>query len=71
MTVHTPSTQNLLDLLVCPKCHSKLRAIDAVAGPESATGFACESCRLLYASEDGLPNMLIDQASAWTPPAAG
>ena len=51
--------QSLLDLLACPKCHGKLARIG------SPDGFACERCALFYAVEDGLPNMLIDEAKAW------
>jgi uncharacterized protein YbaR (Trm112 family) len=28
-------------------------------------GFVCEACRLFYAVDDGLPNMLIDDAKPW------
>lgn len=53
--------EELVELIVCPKCHAKLSAVQAGA----ATGLACESCQLLYALEDGLPNMLISEARAW------
>jgi uncharacterized protein len=49
----------LFDLLVCPKCRGRL---SAVKNPE---GFVCESCALFYAVDDGLPNMLIDEAKRW------
>ena len=52
-------TQEFLELLACPKCHSELRVIHQ---PE---GFACEACELLYPLEDGLPNMLISEARPW------
>lgn len=51
----------LIDLLACPKCHGKLAAV------ESPEGLACEACGLLYAVEDGLPNMLVEEARAWPP----
>jgi uncharacterized protein YbaR (Trm112 family) len=51
--------QSLLELLACPKCHGKLARIG------SPDGFACERCALFYAIEDGLPNMLIEEAKAW------
>jgi len=57
-------TQDFLDLLACPKCHSELRVVPQ---PE---GFACEACELLYALEDGLPNMLISEARPWPGSAA-
>lgn len=56
-------TQDFLDLLACPKCHSELQVVPQ---PE---GFVCEACQLLYALEDGLPNMLISEARPW--PAGG
>lgn len=62
MTIHevaVSETDEFLELLACPKCHSELRV---VASPE---GFACEACRLLYPLEDGLPNMLISEARPW------
>ena len=52
-------TEEFLELLACPKCHSELRVVPQ---PE---GFACETCELLYPLEDGLPNMLISEARPW------
>jgi uncharacterized protein len=54
-----PQPPALIDLLACPKCHGKLLRIER---PE---GFACDACKLFYAVEDGLPNMLIDDAKSW------
>ena len=51
--------QEFLELLACPKCHGALRSAPK---PE---GFVCEGCKLFYALDDGLPNMLIDEARAW------
>lgn len=51
--------KELTDLLACPKCHGKLTGLDK---PE---GFACEPCSLFYPIEDGLPNMLVDEARPW------
>lgn len=53
------NAQELLELLACPKCHDKLTAADVPAG------FVCASCKLFYAMEEGLPNMLISEARAW------
>jgi len=53
------SSSELIELLVCPKCHGALKR---VAEPE---GLACEACALFYAFEEGLPNMLIDEAKPW------
>ena len=51
--------QDFLDLLACPKCHGSLRTTQA---PE---GLVCEGCKLFYVVDDGLPNMLIDEARPW------
>jgi uncharacterized protein YbaR (Trm112 family) len=55
--------QELLDLLACPKCHGTLGAHSSESG--ETTGFICAACKLFYASDDGLPNMLIDEARPW------
>ena len=34
---------------------------------QETQGFACERCALFYAVDDGLPNMLIEDASPWPP----
>ena len=49
----------LLDILACPKCKGGLEQVNA---PE---GFGCRACNLLYKTEDGIPNFLIDEAVAW------
>ena len=49
------STQ-LLAILVCPKCKGPL---EHRSGPEA---LACHRCRLIYAVEDDIPIMLIDEA---------
>lgn len=54
-----PLDPKFVELLACPKCHGPLAAIPS---PE---GFACAACALFYAVEDGLPNMLIDEAKRW------
>ena len=54
-----PVDPKLVELLACPKCHG---ALAMVARPE---GFACEACGLFYAVDDGLPNMLVDDAKHW------
>jgi hypothetical protein len=46
----------LLEILVCPKCKGNLEYRTA---PES---LVCHACRLVYAVEDGIPIMLIDEA---------
>ncbi len=48
---------DLLEILVCPKCKGPLEHRTA---PVEA--LACPACRLLYAVEDDIPIMLIDEA---------
>ena len=48
----------LLSILVCPKCKGALEYREA----ESA--LICHACRLRYAIRDGIPIMLIDEATA-------
>lgn len=47
----------LLEILVCPKCKGDL---EYRAVPES---LVCHACRLVYAVDDGIPIMLIDEAT--------
>jgi len=49
--------QELLDILVCPKCKGELEH-----RTEPAEVLVCGTCRLQYAVEDGIPIMLIDEA---------
>jgi uncharacterized protein YbaR (Trm112 family) len=46
----------LLEILVCPKCKGDL---EYRPDPEA---LICNTCRLVYAVEDGIPIMLIDEA---------
>jgi uncharacterized protein len=46
----------LLQILVCPKCKGDL---EYRRDPES---LVCHTCRLVYAVEDDIPIMLIDEA---------
>ena len=46
----------LLQILVCPKCKGDL---EYRTDPES---LVCHACRLVYAVEDGIPIMLIEEA---------
>lgn len=49
----------LLEILVCPKCKGELE--HRVEAPES---LVCHACRLVYKVDDGIPVMLIDEATA-------
>ncbi len=46
--------QDLLDILVCPLGKAPLRL--------EGTSLVCTKCGLVYAIEDGIPNMLIEEA---------
>ena len=47
----------LLDIRVCPKCEGKLTYRE----PEQARD--CAACQLRYTVRDGIPVMLIDEAT--------
>jgi uncharacterized protein YbaR (Trm112 family) len=47
-------------LLVCPKCKG---ALDYRAAPREE--LVCPACRLIYAVEDDIPIMLIDEARSY------
>jgi uncharacterized protein YbaR (Trm112 family) len=51
---------DLLAILVCPKCKGEL---EYRTTPQEA--LACHACRLLYAVEDDIPIMLIDEATSF------
>jgi len=52
---------DLLDILVCPKCKGALE--HRTTPPPEA--LACHACRLIYAVEDDIPIMLIDEAKSF------
>lgn len=52
------NTQDLIKILVCPKCRGELEAW--TSGKEH--GFACAACQIVYPVTDGIPVMLVDQA---------
>lgn len=49
-------SQDLLDILVCPKCKGDIRLTD------KKDGLICDQCRLLYEIRDDIPIMLIEEA---------
>ena len=57
MTPSLTLPPKLLEILVCPKCKS---ALEHHAGPPES--LVCRACRLVYAVQDGIPVMLIDEA---------
>jgi len=49
---------DLLEILACPKCKGEL--VYRTAPKEE---LVCNKCRLVYAVEEGIPIMLIDEAT--------
>jgi hypothetical protein len=49
--------KDLLDILVCPKCRGDLEY------RREEPSLICPHCRLRYAIRDGIPIMLIDEAT--------
>ena len=49
-------SQELLDILACPKCKGDIYLNDA------GDGLKCDNCRLLYEIRDDIPIMLIEEA---------
>lgn len=50
----------LLEILRCPKCKGPLRS-----GAPKESALECHTCRLRYDVRDGIPIMLIDEATAF------
>ena len=48
----------LLAILVCPKCKGELEHVET-----PTETLICHACRLRYAVRDGIPIMLIDEAT--------
>ena len=51
-------SQDLLDILACPKCKGNLRLT------ENPEGLACDACKLRYPIREDIPIMLIDEAES-------
>ena len=49
-------SQELLDILVCPKCKGDIHLNN------TKDGLICEACKLVYEIRDDIPVMLIDEA---------
>jgi len=52
-----PISSELLKILACPKCKGKIKLT------EQEDGLVCERCRLLYPVKDGIPVMLVNEAT--------
>lgn len=53
-------SEELLNILACPKCKGDITLNDA------GDGLICEACRLIYEIRDDIPIMLIDEAKPLT-----
>ena len=51
-----PISDDLLAILVCPKCKGELELTSA------QDGLICRPCKLVYEIRDDIPIMLIDEA---------
>ncbi len=51
-----PISQELLEILACPKCKGDIYLNQA------GDGLICKSCQLLYQIKEDIPIMLIDEA---------
>ena len=49
-------TEDLLDILACPKCKGDVRL------SKEKQFIVCNACKLLYEIKDDIPIMLIDEA---------
>jgi len=49
-------SQELLDILACPKCK------ETVSFNDAKDGLVCEKCALVYEIRDDIPVMLVDEA---------
>jgi uncharacterized protein len=49
-------SQELLDILACPKCKGGLHLTD------KQDGLICEACKLRYPIKEDIPIMLIEEA---------
>jgi len=54
-------SQQLLDIIACPKCKGPVRLTAA------QDGLVCAVCRLVYEIRDNIPIMLIDEAKPLPP----
>jgi len=52
-------SQELLEILVCPKCKGEIQLSSA------GDGLTCNACRLRFRIEDDIPVMLIDEATSF------
>lgn len=53
------NTEEMLKILVCPKCGG---ALTALPGAEKPEGFFCGHCGVVYPIREEIPVMLIEEA---------
>ena len=59
--MHMAISDELLNILACPKCKGDIHL------NEAGDGLICEQCRLLYEIREDIPIMLIDEARPLDP----
>jgi uncharacterized protein YbaR (Trm112 family) len=52
-----PIDARLMEMLRCPACHGEVRLLDG------ETGIECAACGRVYPVRDGVPVMLVEEAS--------
>ena len=52
-----PIPEYLLEVLQCPACHGEIEPLEA------DEGLACKACGRIYPIRDGIPVMLVEEAS--------
>ena len=57
MDNNLPISPELLEILACPSCKSE------VVLTRDRNGLECTACHLIYPIRDGIPVMLIDEAT--------
>ena len=55
-----PIDSKLLEILICPDCQQAVRELDQEGGLE------CSGCGRVYPVRDGIPVMLVEEASGPT-----
>lgn len=55
------NTEQLLQILACPRCKGDLAALGDTDQPE---GLACAACDVVYPVRDDIPVMLMEEAIA-------
>ncbi len=53
------NTDELLRILACPKCLGSLAAMEE---NNTAAGFACAACQVIYPVREDIPVMLVEEA---------